>query len=193
MFIKKLNIEINEEKFVPEYKEKNIQWFYALDNEAQIILFEDAYNNYHSLLTVIIDGITNSIPVLLFEELTEMSAESIADIKRSKTDYWMLKKHQQKVEVICEKPLFTLCGTSYNGCGDIIHITSAMLKNATIGTKWEGRDSHNCGRDLDEESLEIIYKNERGCSCLYRQWGTTDDDNPKDWEKEPKIIWFELY
>ena len=42
MFIKKLGIEVNEENFAPEYKEKNMQFFKGLDNDDAVVYYATA-------------------------------------------------------------------------------------------------------------------------------------------------------
>ena len=51
---------------------------------------------------------------------------------------------------------------------------------------------HNCGRDLFEESAEVVYKTDKGAAVLFRSWGTTDDPNPEDWEGDLFLKWFEF-
>lgn len=81
MFIKKLGIEVNEEKFSPEYKEKNIQFFKGLDNDDAIIYYATADNSYYDLVTVRIGDKFNSVPVPLFIEWTGVNPEEIDGIK----------------------------------------------------------------------------------------------------------------
>lgn len=81
MFIKKLGIEVNEEKFSPEYKEKNIQFFKGLDNDDTIIYYATADNSYYDLVTVRIGDKFNSVPAPLFIEWTGVNPEEIDGIK----------------------------------------------------------------------------------------------------------------
>jgi hypothetical protein len=192
MFIERINKKIDTSKFDKEFEEKNRQWFYAFDDGADVVLFKDSDNDYYSLLTVVVDGVDNSIPVPVFEEMTDIDAFEVADIVRSKADYYYMKGSQASIDVICEYPLFEMRGNSWNGLGETISITASMLRLAEVGQTWEAHDTHNCGRDVREESLEVVYKTDRGCACLHRVWGTTDSPNPDGWEREPKLIWFEL-
>lgn len=97
-----------------------------------------------------------------------------------------------KTEVIREAPAFVLQGSSYNGAGVPIEVSYAELRTAAVGTIWAGYDNHNCGRDLSEESAEVVYKTEDGAAVLFREWGTTDDSAPEDWEDAPKLVWYEF-
>lgn len=81
MFIKKLGIEVNEEKFSPEYKEKNIQFFKGLDNDDAIIYYATADNSYYELVTVRIGDKFNSVPAPLFIEWTGGNPENISEIE----------------------------------------------------------------------------------------------------------------
>lgn len=81
MFIKKLGIEVNEEKFSPEYKEKNIQFFKGLDNDDAIIYYATADNSYYDLVTVRIGDKFNSVPAPLFIEWTGVNPENISEIE----------------------------------------------------------------------------------------------------------------
>lgn len=81
MFIKKLGIEVNEEKFSPEYKEKNIQFFKGLDNDDAVVYYATADNSYYDLVTVRINDIFNSIPAPLFVEWTGINPEEIDGIE----------------------------------------------------------------------------------------------------------------
>ena len=81
MFIKKLGIEVNEENFSPEYKEKNMQFFKGLDNDDAVVYYATANNSYYDLVTVRINDIFNSIPAPLFVEWTGINPEEIDGIK----------------------------------------------------------------------------------------------------------------
>ena len=81
MFIKKLGIEVNEENFAPEYKEKNMQFFKGLDNDDAVVYYATADNSYYDLVTVRINDIFNSIPAPLFVEWTGINPEEIDGIE----------------------------------------------------------------------------------------------------------------
>lgn len=81
MFIKRLGININEEKFSPEYREKNIQFFKGLDNDDAVVYYATADNSYYDLVTVRINDIFNSIPAPLFVEWTGINPEEIDGIE----------------------------------------------------------------------------------------------------------------
>ena len=81
MFIKRLGINIDEEKFSPEYKEKNIQFFKGLDNDDAVVYYATADNSYYDLVTVRINDIINSIPAPLFVEWAGINPAEIDGIK----------------------------------------------------------------------------------------------------------------
>ena len=97
-----------------------------------------------------------------------------------------------KMEVKKETAAFVLQGSSYNGCGEPVEVSYADLRAANIGDTWEAHDTHNCGRALNEESADVVYKTDRGCAVLFRSWGTTDDPDPEDWEDTPELVWYEF-
>jgi len=97
-----------------------------------------------------------------------------------------------KMEVKKEAAAFELEGYSYNGGGQLVEVSYTELRAAEAGTIWKAHDTHNCGRALDEESAEVVYKTERGAAVLFRNWGTTDDPNPEHWESAPKLVWYEF-
>lgn len=81
MFIKKLGIEVNEENFSPEYKEKNNQFFKGLDNDDAVVYYATADNSYYDLVTVRINDIFNSTPAPIFVEWTGINPEEIDGIE----------------------------------------------------------------------------------------------------------------
>jgi hypothetical protein len=97
-----------------------------------------------------------------------------------------------KTDVIKEAAAFVLQGSSYNGTGETVEVSYAELRAAEVGTSWEAYDDNNCGRALNEESAEVVYKTGRGCAVLFRSCGTTDDPNPEDWEDTPELVWYEF-
>ena len=97
-----------------------------------------------------------------------------------------------RTETIKEKPAFSLQANSYDGQEEDIEVSFTDLRNAKVGDKWENRDSHNCGRDLFEESAEVVYKTAEGVAVLIRAEGTTDSPNPEPWEADPDLKWFEF-
>lgn len=97
-----------------------------------------------------------------------------------------------KMEVKKEAAAFVLQGSSYNGAGEEVEVSYADLRASAVGDTWEAHDSHNCGRALNEESAEIVYKTADGVAVLFRNWGTTDDPNPEHWESAPKLVWYEF-
>lgn len=94
-----------------------------------------------------------------------------------------------KTEVVVERPAFTLQGSSYNGIGETVEVTFAELRQAEVGERWEALDTHNCGRDLNEESAEVVYKTTDGVAVLFRAEGTSDEPNPTEWKAKPKLKW----
>lgn len=97
-----------------------------------------------------------------------------------------------QTETIFEQPAFVLQARSDGGQEDDIEVSFLDLRNAKVGDKWENRDSHNCGRDLWEESAEVVYKTEEGVAVLFHKGGTTDSPRPDPWEVEPSLRWFEF-
>lgn len=97
-----------------------------------------------------------------------------------------------QAEVRKENPAYILCARSYNGDEEPINVSFDDLRNAKVGDRWENTDSHNCGRALLEQSLEVIHKTANGVAVLSRIWGTTDEPDPRPWESDPKLIWFEF-
>lgn len=93
-----------------------------------------------------------------------------------------------KTEVIIERPAFTLQGSSYNGVGEIIKVSFDELRKAEVGERWEALDTNNCGRDLNEENAEVVYKAEDGVAILFRAEGTSDEPSPQPWKA--KLKWF---
>ena len=99
---------------------------------------------------------------------------------------------KKEMEIKKEEAAFEMLGRSYDGDGELVEVIYADLRAANIGDTWEARDTHNCGRALDEESAEVVYKTEYGVAVLFRNWGTTDDPNPQSWEEAPKLVWYEF-
>ena len=97
-----------------------------------------------------------------------------------------------KTEVVKEALAFFLQGVSYNGNAHVVEVSYTDLRASAVGDTWEANDSHNCGRALNEESAEIVYKTEQGAAVLFRNWGTTDDPNPEPWERTPELVWYEF-
>lgn len=97
-----------------------------------------------------------------------------------------------KMEVKKEAAAFVLQGSSYNGAGEPVEVSYADLRTANIGDVWEAYDDNNCGRALNEESAEIVYKTTHGAAVLFRSWGTTDSHDPQGWEKAPELVWYEF-
>jgi len=93
---------------------------------------------------------------------------------------------KMKMEVKKEAAAFVLQGSSYNGAGEEVEVSYADLRASAVGDTWEAHDSHNCGRALNEESAEIVYKTADGVAVLFRNWGTTDSPDPQDWENPPR-------
>lgn len=97
-----------------------------------------------------------------------------------------------KTEVIKEEIAFSVSGWSYNGGGITQNVSFEELRHAGVGSVWQGFDTNNCGRDLHEESAEVILRTDKGIAVLFRVWGTTDDPNPQSWEEAPKLVWYEF-
>ena len=97
-----------------------------------------------------------------------------------------------KTEVVVERPAFTLQGSSYNGVGEVVEVSFDELRKAEVGERWEALDTHNCGRDLNEESAEVVYKTTDGVAVLFRAEGTSDEPSPQMWKAKPRLKWFEF-
>lgn len=97
-----------------------------------------------------------------------------------------------KTEVVSERVAFSVSGWSYNGDGITQNVSFEELRHAGVGSIWNGFDTNNCGRDLHEESAEVIHRTDKGVAVLFRVWGTTDEPNPVDWEDEPILRWYEF-
>ena len=95
-----------------------------------------------------------------------------------------------KTEVITERPAFTLQGSSFDGVGEVVEISFAELRKAEVGERWEAFDTHNCRRDLNEESAEVVFKAEDGVAVLFRAEGTSDEPSPQPWQAKPRLKWF---
>ena len=96
-----------------------------------------------------------------------------------------------ETKVVVEQPLFTLNYSDYNTSASL-DVYSNMLRKASVGAVLMPAVYNSCGRDITSESLEVVYRNDEGCACLYRRKGTTDSPNAEPWEDEPQLIWFEL-
>lgn len=100
-----------------------------------------------------------------------------------------------ETKVLVESPIVVL-ESDYcdfrGGRGEEIHLYARDFKEAMVGKIWTADYVGSCGRGNSCESLEVVYKNERGVAVIYRSWGTTDSDNPEDWEEKPELWWIEL-
>lgn len=93
--------------------------------------------------------------------------------------------------VIEEQPLIVLEHTDYN-CSGTYEIYANMLRKADIGTTFYVSCNSACGRDVYDEELKVLFKDNRGCLCVLIRSGTTDDPNPEKIEYQDKLIWFRL-
>ena len=94
--------------------------------------------------------------------------------------------------VIEEQPIFTLRYSDYNTTSTHMEIYPSDLKNHEVGHEFAISPDSNCGRDIHDEILKIVYKDENGVACVHRKFGTSDDMSPTPWELKPQLIWFEL-
>lgn len=95
-----------------------------------------------------------------------------------------------KTKVIVEEPMFVL----YSGCYNSLHsqdIYAYQIKAMTVGEIFE-QDEYDCGRGIYCQSLECVHKTNEGVAVLFREWGTTNSDNPEDYKRTPELIWFEI-
>lgn len=97
-----------------------------------------------------------------------------------------------ETKVIVEEPLFVLTTSDYNGSGEL-EIYASDLKKSKVGDKFIPYANTNCGRAVDEESLEVVYKSADGVAVIYRHYGTTDSPSPEAWKDDPKLFWVELH
>lgn len=96
-----------------------------------------------------------------------------------------------KTTVKKESPAFTLQASDYNESFPAVSVSFAELRSAEVGARWYAT-AGSCGRDVCEESAEVVYKTAEGCAVLFRRSGTTDSPNPESWEDEPRLTWFEF-
>jgi hypothetical protein len=96
-----------------------------------------------------------------------------------------------KTNVIVQNPAFTLDYSDYNTQGSR-QVTWEELKNDPIGTEYDGMPcGGTCGRDIRDEQAKIIYRDENGVAVLFTTIRSTDDPNPKGYELEPILTWFQ--
>ena len=93
-----------------------------------------------------------------------------------------------ETNVIKEKPIFELFAYNADGEERRINVFACDLKTAEVGRKWEAYVGA-CYRS-EEESIEIVYKNDSGVAVLHRTFGM---DNAEDYEDEPELVWVELH
>lgn len=96
-----------------------------------------------------------------------------------------------KTTVKKEAPAFVLVASSYDRREEDVEVSAADLRNAKVGDKWENF-ACGCGRDVLEESAEIVYRTDKGVAVLFRSERTTDSPFPEPWEEEPRLQWFEF-
>lgn len=98
-----------------------------------------------------------------------------------------------ETETRMEKPLIILeGGSNYSEEGENLPITAQMLREAEVGKVFRSYMG-NVIRDSVEETLEIVYKNDRGVAGLLRTYGYYDSPSLiNSYENEPRLIWFEL-
>ena len=70
-----------------------------------------------------------------------------------------------ETKVVVEKPLFTLNYSDYNTSGSL-DVYFIMLRKASVGAVFMPTVYNSCGRAIDSESLEVVYRNDAGCACL---------------------------
>ncbi len=97
-----------------------------------------------------------------------------------------------ETKTIVEEPAFSLRGNAYGVDDNVIEIGFSDLRKAEVGKEWVAENPSNIGRAEHWESLKIVFKDDRGCACLLRRWGTTNEDNPVDWKDEPVLYWVEF-
>lgn len=100
-----------------------------------------------------------------------------------------------ETKVLVESPIVVL-ESDYcdfrGGRGEEINLYPRDFKEAMVGKIWTADYVGNCGRGNSCESLEVVYKNEKGVAVIYHNWGTTNSDDPEDWEADPELWWIEL-
>lgn len=98
-----------------------------------------------------------------------------------------------KTGVVKENNLaFTLMAISYGTDWKIISITFGELRKCKVGDVFECYPEGNVQRGVQEEQATVVYKKDNGVAVLHEKWGTTNEENPKDWEDDPLLIWYEF-
>lgn len=79
-------------------------------------------------------------------------------------------------------------GDSFNRRSDYC-VTWQQLRNAHVGKKWSSLA--HCGRDMIEEDLTVIYKDNNGCAATLHTEISSDSPDPVH-TKNVELIWFEF-
>ena len=97
-----------------------------------------------------------------------------------------------ETKVKYEYPAFSLIGNAYGVDDEEVDISFPVLRKAEVGKEWVALNPSNIGRAELNESLKVVFRDENGCACLMRRWGTTNEDSPQDWEDDPVLYWVEF-
>lgn len=92
---------------------------------------------------------------------------------------------------IMEGIAFKLESSDYNGT-EFREVSWSELRNSAVGDRFEVERSSNCGRDVCEESAKVVYKDDQGCALVFNSYRTSDDPNPREWDEEPMLQWFQF-
>jgi hypothetical protein len=97
------------------------------------------------------------------------------------------------VDVQFENPAFFLrARNGYSAEYEEKAVSWEELRRASVGTRWEVRDRSNCVRASRSEAATVVFRDHRGVAVLFREWGTTDDQNPRPFERVD-LVWYEFH
>jgi hypothetical protein len=108
MFVKKLGVHVDEGRFSPKYREKNLEFFKMLDDKEVDIYY---YNNdplsscdYYDLVIVKVGTRLNALPAPLFYEWTGVKGYEITFRKLDENDYRQLREEifLERLETLLE-------------------------------------------------------------------------------------------
>lgn len=94
-------------------------------------------------------------------------------------------------QYVKEHPIAHLQNSSYDE-EYTLDIWPSDLKAVPVGYVFTPEKLF-CGRDVREESMEIVYKNDDGVAAVKTVRRTSDDPTPQEWYDPAAIIWFALH
>lgn len=77
-------------------------------------------------------------------------------------------------------------------CYEELEIYASDLKKAKVGDVFKLDFKSNIGCEVRRDSLNIIYKSDRGVAAILMCEGITYDPLPEEWEEEDMLIWFQF-